>query len=205
MAHTAAKAVWGDGTENQEPVSGQSGDVSKGEPYDAGNIGKSTDEPEDPRSRNNADISPSLDPSSKETSSGNDNTENVKKEDPASDSNNKGGEDPTTKEVDVSGPGPRPLDQVAKENDGDAGNAGKEGSGDNKTESGEGKEGGGGTSGSSENEGTGEQVVTATGLHADGGDFDATKPGAGREADREFSFPMTMYVEAETDSAVLQA
>jgi hypothetical protein len=32
--------------------------------------------------------------------------------------------------------------------------------------------------------GTGEQWEKTTGLHADGGNFDATKPGAGREADR---------------------
>ncbi|CAM1502817.1 Fc.00g075930.m01.CDS01 [Cosmosporella sp. VM-42] len=36
----------------------------------------------------------------------------------------------------------------------------------------------------SSEEGTGEKVVRASGLAADGGDFDATKPGAGREADR---------------------
>jgi hypothetical protein len=33
-------------------------------------------------------------------------------------------------------------------------------------------------------QGTGEEWVKTSGLHADGGDFDATKPGAGREADR---------------------
>lgn len=33
--------------------------------------------------------------------------------------------------------------------------------------------------------GTGEKVVHATGLAADGGDFDATKPGAGQEATRK--------------------
>ncbi|KAF2502249.1 hypothetical protein BU16DRAFT_521016 [Lophium mytilinum] len=35
-----------------------------------------------------------------------------------------------------------------------------------------------------EEHGTGEQWVKTSGLHAEGGDFDATKPGAGREADR---------------------
>ncbi|KAF2817713.1 uncharacterized protein BDZ99DRAFT_457448 [Mytilinidion resinicola] len=35
-----------------------------------------------------------------------------------------------------------------------------------------------------EEHGTGEQWVKSTGLAAEGGDFDATKPGAGREADR---------------------
>ena len=36
-----------------------------------------------------------------------------------------------------------------------------------------------------EEKGTGEQWVKTSGLAADGGDFDATKPGAGREADRK--------------------
>lgn len=35
------------------------------------------------------------------------------------------------------------------------------------------------------NEGTGEKWVKTTGMAADGGDFDATKPGAGREAARK--------------------
>jgi hypothetical protein len=33
-------------------------------------------------------------------------------------------------------------------------------------------------------EGTGEQYVKSSGMVADGGDFDASNPGAGREADR---------------------
>jgi hypothetical protein len=39
MAVAAAQAVWGDDTKKEEPVSGKTGDVSKGEPYDAGNLG----------------------------------------------------------------------------------------------------------------------------------------------------------------------
>ena len=35
--------------------------------------------------------------------------------------------------------------------------------------------------------GTGTQYVKSSGLAAEGGDFDATKPGAGKEADRKFS------------------
>jgi len=39
VAAAAAKAVWGeDTTTHKEPVSGAQGDVSKGEPYDAGNL-----------------------------------------------------------------------------------------------------------------------------------------------------------------------
>jgi hypothetical protein len=40
-------------------------------------------------------------------------------------------------------------------------------------------------------QGTGEEWVKTSGLHADGGDFDATKPGAGREADRESKWKQT--------------
>lgn len=45
----------------------------------------------------------------------------------------------------------------------------------------------------SKGSGTGEQYVKSTGLAADGGDFDATKPGAGREADRKFLFPLSVF------------
>ena len=38
MASTAAKYAFGDSS-NQEPLSGTQGDVTKGEPYDAGNLG----------------------------------------------------------------------------------------------------------------------------------------------------------------------
>ncbi|KAK7403613.1 hypothetical protein QQX98_010625 [Neonectria punicea] len=38
VAAAAAKAVWGEDTANKEPVSGVKGNVSKGEPYDAGNL-----------------------------------------------------------------------------------------------------------------------------------------------------------------------
>lgn len=42
LATSAAKAVWGDSSTDEthkEPISGATGDVSKGEPYDAGNLG----------------------------------------------------------------------------------------------------------------------------------------------------------------------
>jgi hypothetical protein len=43
MATAAAKAVWGTPESNEakrEPVSGVSGDASKGEPFDGGNMGE---------------------------------------------------------------------------------------------------------------------------------------------------------------------
>jgi hypothetical protein len=39
--------------------------------------------------------------------------------------------------------------------------------------------------------GTGEKYIKSTGFAADGGDFDATRPGAGREADRAPPNPQT--------------
>lgn len=44
---------------------------------------------------------------------------------------------------------------------------------------------GGGPKDKSTGEGTGEKWVKTTGMAAEGGDFDASKPGAGREADRK--------------------
>jgi hypothetical protein len=40
VATAAAKAVWGEGDASKEPVSGAQGNVAKGEPYDAGNLGE---------------------------------------------------------------------------------------------------------------------------------------------------------------------
>jgi hypothetical protein len=99
----------------------------------------------------------------------------------------------TTPDIKVEGPGPRPLEEIAREHGGDAG-AGGEVLGhqqQRRRDSGKGlaaEEGGGegervggkGVVGA----GTGEEYVKSSGLAADGGDFDASRPGAGREADR---------------------
>lgn len=71
--------------------------------------------------------------------------------------------------VDTSGPGPKPLNEVKK----DGATTGATGGDD---EDGPQKE--------SHGEGTGEKYVKSTGLKADGGDFDASRPGAAKEADR---------------------
>ncbi|KAI1423835.1 hypothetical protein F5Y12DRAFT_755571 [Xylaria sp. FL1777] len=80
----------------------------------------------------------------------------------------------------LEGPGPKPLAEVAKENGGDAGNDSTS-SVDKSSKEKETKEG---EEDKSKSEGTGEKYVRSSGLQADGGDFDATNPGAGREADR---------------------
>lgn len=168
VANAAAKAVWGENESNKEPISGTSGDVSKGEPYDAGNLDES-----DQKKLSSEELSknpaPQADtkPAPADTTAGQNDTrepENVDADEPAGD---------------VTGPGPKSLDVVAKEHGGDAGNdatkaAATDGDDsaakDAPADSGE--------------QGTGEQYVKTSGLAADGGDFDATKPGAGREADR---------------------
>ncbi|KAI1340579.1 hypothetical protein F5Y15DRAFT_379108 [Xylariaceae sp. FL0016] len=83
----------------------------------------------------------------------------------------------------LEGAGPKPLDAVAKEHGGDAGQREAKplpGGDDKKAE----EEDEDGPNAKSKGEGTGEMYVKTSGLQADGGDFDATKPGAGREADR---------------------
>ena len=50
---------------------------------------------------------------------------------------------------------------------------------------GQGKSQGGGAEGYSEEKGTGQLWVQSTGVAANGGDFDAARPGAGKEAERE--------------------
>lgn len=82
----------------------------------------------------------------------------------------------------VDGPGPKPIDEVAHSHGGDAGAVAKESSAHGGAA--EGEEGPGAKS---KGEGTGEKYIKSSGLAAEGGNFDATKPGAGREADRKCS------------------
>lgn len=75
--------------------------------------------------------------------------------------------------VDVSGPGPVPLEEAKKTGVATGGEGGDDG-----------------IQKESVGEGTGEKYVKSSGLKADGGDFDAANPGAGKEADRKsFVFP----------------
>ncbi|KAI1810760.1 hypothetical protein GGS20DRAFT_155355 [Poronia punctata] len=241
MAATAARAVWGDGSSSQEPVSGRTGDTSKGEPYDAGNM--------DPPSANGIDneingVNPSRESGTPAqnngisdggfdknnstdrdtTNAGNaagfakttgvavesddtpENPSTALKANTVPDDTTKGQNDtrspsdpntnPKSAPTDVNdtansdeglneaqkldGPGPKPVSELAKEHGGDAGDSSTSSVDkvDNKKE----EETPGG--GIEESKGTGEQYVKSNGLQADGGDFDATKPGAGREADR---------------------
>lgn len=185
VASAAAKAVWGDSEASKEPVSGVKGDVSKGEPYDAGNLDTPSQEKVEMRldSGGNTDGPPSSDkptatasaPPKGDTSGGQNDTRHP---DDVPDTL-----DPDT----LTGPGPKPVEVVAKQHGGDAGQAKKPSSdpssppgpssgGDSKVQE-ENKE-------DAANAGTGDAYMKTTGFSADGGDFDAKNPGAGREADR---------------------
>ncbi|KAF4944244.1 hypothetical protein FGADI_12845 [Fusarium gaditjirri] len=212
LTTAASKAVWGDNqTANKEPVSGVQGDTKHGEPYDAGNLETPQQEKvaqdfgshgeerasglghEAPVSKptemaNAASATPSVpapNPHSKDTSAGQNDTR-----DPVqADKGNKDLQDvdDTSEGTDVKlgeGPGPQPIEKLAKEHGGDAGNAPVEGTSHKPTEVGS---EGATESSKSENQPHDpkeDEYVTASGFAADGGDFDASKPGAGREADR---------------------
>lgn len=239
LAGAASKTIFGDGTEHKEPVSGVTGDVSKGEPYDAGNLDPAdqskfdksnpatpahvTDDPvaaahtsseptpkgdttagqTDPRenpldtSDRHAESAPMDDstvagvtaprstakPGSVDAPASKDEKTGANEGDAKGSKSDDPSEEP---EVDVSGPGPKPVAQLAAEHGGDAGKAGAPKAGEsaeNKDKEGKGEgEGAAGEAGSKHE--PGKTVVHATGLQADGGDFDAKNPGAAKEADR---------------------
>ncbi|KAK8065823.1 hypothetical protein PG997_012570 [Apiospora hydei] len=250
------KAVWGESdttttanneTHGQEPISGAQGDVSKGEPFDKGNIDpqpnassvnshepSTTGTPTTSTAHSTQQASTPT-PTTSSTTTGphhdsaqfakttgtaagadkvpdNKHTEMKAQDVPADTSkaqnDTRDPENPQTHpknaamDVDNTGEGinkgqdldkippPKPLDELARERGGDAGkvdvDSGKADSGivgDKKDEA-EGKEDPNDPHAKSSGEGTGEKYVKTSGLQADGGDFDATKPGAGREADR---------------------
>ncbi|KAK3900852.1 hypothetical protein C8A05DRAFT_45385 [Staphylotrichum tortipilum] len=98
-------------------------------------------------------------------------------------------------EVKLTGPGPRPLEELAREHGGDAGDLNTPEQHTTRGDLSAAATGAGAGAGAGKNRrdsgkslggeaGTGEEYVKSSGLAADGGDFDAAKPGAGREADR---------------------
>ncbi|KAK3313869.1 hypothetical protein B0H66DRAFT_630026 [Apodospora peruviana] len=246
MTTAASKAIWG--TKGEEPISGQTGNVGKGEPYDAGNMGehvedaypdtangntntkkgvpettysKPTDtkpvedilettdikpidtkpdtagvvgesKTEDYKPTTETDSKPNINPAEVKDSSviPEDSTKaqndvrdpSNPSTDPESmkgrnDVDNTDGMDKNDNPVKIDGPGPKPIAQVANEHGGDAANVNKEpsSSGPGAVEEAP-KENHDGDMGTIH--------LKSSGLKADGGDFDATKPGAGAEADR---------------------
>jgi hypothetical protein len=191
VATAAAKAVWGEGDASKEPVSGAQGNVAKGEPYDAGNLDTPAQEKVEARLGNFGNDD-GTSPSDKATGATTGVTTST-----AADTSTKQidtrhpeevTEEPEVVDPDnLKGPGPKPIDVVAKEHGGDAGQSKQEPVGlssgvaaENPAPSDDKKA----TSGDQAGSGTGEEYIKTTGFSADGGDFDATKPGAGKEADR---------------------
>ncbi|KAK5664005.1 hypothetical protein OQA88_219 [Cercophora sp. LCS_1] len=216
LKNAATRAIWGDEQAHQEPVSGVKGDVAKGEPYDAGNMG----EPEEAKDKLTApdetgtqpvetnlgqqpkpstetktdDKTPTVNPTQVKDSStapGDHSYGQNDVRDPAEPAthpdetaakhnvDDTDGLDVNDNPDKLEGPGPRPLEQVAKEHGGDAGKSGSDSS-VNKTSLSKADT----VEDDHHDSGTGELYVRSSGLKADGGDFDAAKPGAGREADR---------------------
>ncbi|KAH8879866.1 hypothetical protein GQ53DRAFT_849338 [Thozetella sp. PMI_491] len=205
---TISRAIWGTNESREEPMSGVTGDVSKGEPYDAGNIGEHIEHRDEPATSGNPVSHNESEPTNaakmKDSSrdAGDHSQAQNDTRDPADPNTNPASKNTQAKEnvddsagvdennnpVKVDGPGPQPIAEVAKHYGGDAGNAPSSDSVDK--ESGAAKqqenptEEEDGPQKTSHGEGTGEQWVKSSGLKADGGDFDAAAPGAGREADR---------------------
>lgn len=160
VTNTAKTVFSGHGS---EPISGASGDVSRGEPYDAGNMEQNDQE----RLKRSMDDDENQRP----------------------DANKAAADDDDGALAEPTGDAPRPLSDLAKDHGGSAGST----ESTSASSGGQGRQGGdrsgsgsGGpqAEGESHGEGTGEMWVKTTGFAADGGDFDASKPGAGREADR---------------------
>ncbi|KAL7787033.1 hypothetical protein V8C37DRAFT_391216 [Trichoderma ceciliae] len=203
LATSAAKAVWGDSNApetHKEPISGATGDVSKGEPYDAGNLdAKDQSKVESNLSREAAKTAPNessdladdehyaLSSSTKDREHG----EHGEHGEPPNASETNGprstADDVNPEEGkpldELTGEGPRPVEVVAKERGGNA--AAVAGDAESSPSApGETKPGADGEQENEQREATEEEYVKATGLAADGGDFDASKPGAGLDADR---------------------
>lgn len=242
---TTGAAVSGENTTRQqhgdEPVSGQTGNTAKGEPYDAGNPGTLTkDEPENkptgvvaidkPEKKTtgatpdekpltgqhgSAEFAKSTGTAATTESTPDHPSTDLKTRDVPTDTTQgqndvRDPEDPHTNpkpapiDVDntreglssaqkLEGSGPKPLEAVAKEHSGDAGNtglaptsstSGVNGTSPNAVNETASEDDVNGPRSQNKREGSGEHYVKSSGLRADGGDFDVTKPGAGREADR---------------------
>ncbi|KAL7940916.1 hypothetical protein V8C42DRAFT_202587 [Trichoderma barbatum] len=209
LATSAAKAVWGDSSTSEthkEPISGATGDVSKGEPYDAGNL--DAKEQTKVESSLNDEDSPSdlaedeyyaLSSSAKdkplpETPDTHEPMEKKLQDKPKAmpaDTNTAVNPEEGKPLDQLIGAGPRPVEVLAKENGGNAAAASSNDAVASPPEDKKGKmkeqmmpEPSTENDDKQQREATEEEYVRATGLAADGGDFDAAKPGAGREADR---------------------
>jgi hypothetical protein len=111
--------------------------------------------------------------------------------------------DDTSEGTDVKlgeGPGPRPIEKLAKEFGGDAGNAPVEGTSHAPgTEAGSEEAADSSKKKNAPHDPKEDEYVTASGFVADGGDFDASKPGAGQEADRKLKHFTLYFIAMDND------
>ncbi|CRK16830.1 hypothetical protein BN1723_011110 [Verticillium longisporum] len=211
VTNAAVKAVWGTSETKQEPVSGLQGNTAKGEPYDTGNLEPQSvhNDVTTPRAlpddnekqlqdaKNTlgagADTNASTDIGKPELADAK--PEHINK--PVAADSSVGGqhdtrdpkgslEDDPVPNVDLSKPGPKPLETVAKEHGGDAGNISKDTPqpGTSSTKAVAANDTSDGPQSESHGTGTGEKHIKTTGFAAEGGDFDAANAGAAIEADR---------------------
>ena len=216
LTSAASRAIWGDPKtiEGEEPRSGETGDVSAGEPYDKGNLGRSQEKSKQlpftfskPPTKSDPISSEAISTTTHSTNpvisstapirtehetsktgvsslSGTTSSNHTSSTGPtsvgalfAAQDTTKQGANKTTElpnsyehasKVDTSGAGSKPLSERTNR-------AGVGGNGAQKESMGE---------------ATGEKYVRSSGMMANGGAFDATNPGAGKEADRESYFSM---------------
>jgi len=195
-ATAVTNIVWGTNGNSQEPQSGVQGDTSKGEPFDGGNIEETNNSTKPKQTEGGAShkedssVIPGDSTKAQNDVRSPSNPQTEEKNADAARNVDDSGEGPN--DVKVDGPGPKPIEQVAKEHGGDAGNSSNEGldtenstedkkADENKKDDQDDEDG---PQKTSKGEGTGEQWVKSSGLKADGGNFDAANPGAGKEADR---------------------
>lgn len=202
VANAAAKAVWGDSESKQEPISGVQGNTAQGEPYDAGNM-----EPEEVKADATTpralpeDSAKILQEAGNASATGEMGAVNSSHDtEPKYTSSNPGPSDsstaaqpsdsalaPSSKQAEASEPAAasepldnsisKPLDKPSSEHDSAVVGVSAESSKPKAAAKDDDKK-------DAEDLGTGEKHIKTTGFAAEGGDFDASKPGAGREADR---------------------
>ncbi|KAI6347738.1 hypothetical protein MCOR25_010897 [Pyricularia grisea] len=200
----------------KEPISGVQGDTAKGEPFDAGNIEnvdaasrtqaeskiKIDDKTEDeskPKTENKPEADPTVGDKPSSHMKDDSTTHQSDVRDPATTAEHH--KEEKKHDVDnveplqadkLKGPGPKPLEVVARERGGDAGNT----PADAKTDSPNPVDGAADVAKddaekkkdspklNEDGEPLGMKHISSTGVAADGGDFDAANPGAGAEAEK---------------------
>jgi hypothetical protein len=190
MADTASRAIWGSGAKSdEEPVSGQQGAGTVNEPFDKGNqeIQPTNGSAKGPSEATTGDVAG--DPTSGQQPVQKQQGADRPSEEPKSDSKIQMPHTDEEREKMVEtgkfphDPNDHSGEPLKMHTDGEKKQETEEIKTEGKTDRSKSvAHEGGGTHG--KKEGTGTEYVKSSGLQADGGDFDATNPGAGAEANR---------------------